>query len=272
MTGGQVREHQDRRDEGLVITLEIDNTDRLNALNAELMETFIAAAERAGATDGVRAVIITGAGAKAFIGGADITQMSALEDAVAARAFISRVHRCCHAIRAIPVPTIARIDGYVFGAGLELAAACDLRICSDRSVFGMPEVRLGIPSVVEAALLPLLVGWGRTRWMLLLGETFGAAEALDWGLVERSVAPARLDQAVGEWIDSLLQCAPRAVMLQKQLIRAWEDLPLRAAVAAGMDTFASAYTTDEPHEAMQRFLEASARRKQARKDRPDATG
>ena len=93
-----------------------------------------------------------------------------MRDPHGARAFITRVHGCCHAIRAIPVPTVARIQGFTFGAGMEMAAACDLRIAATGAMFGMPEVKLGIPSVVEAALLPMLIGWGRTRQLLLLGE------------------------------------------------------------------------------------------------------
>lgn len=269
MSDTGVRLHIDRRDQGSVATLEISNPARLNSLNTELMEAFIAAAEAVALRDDVRAVIITGAGDRAFVGGADIVQMRELQDEASARAFITRVHRCCHAVRAIPVPTIARINGYVFGAGLELAAACDLRACSQTSVFGMPEVRLGIPSVVEAALLPMLVGWGRTRWMLMLGETFSASDARAWGLVETVAAPESLDEAIEGWLDSLFRCAPRAVRLQKQLIRAWEDLPLRAAVAAGVDAFASAYATQEPREAMARFLEEKTRRRRAQEDRRD---
>ena len=116
-----------------------------------------------------------------------------------ARRFITLVHRCCAAFRHLPAPVIARIDGYALGAGLELAASCDLRVASENSVFGMPEVAIGIPSVVEAALLPRLVGAGRARRLLLTGETIDAAQALAWGLVD-AVAPAdRLDDAVADW-------------------------------------------------------------------------
>jgi enoyl-CoA hydratase/carnithine racemase len=266
MADAEVRLHLEKRDQGSVVTLEIDNSSRLNSLNTKLMEAFVAAADTVAKMEEVRAVIITGAGEKAFVGGADISEMGDLHDEASARGFINRVHQCCHAVRAIPVPTIAKINGYVFGAGLELAAACDLRACSDTSVFGMPEVRLGIPSVVEAALLPMLVGWGRTRWMLMLGETFDASQAKSWGLVETVVAPGMLDQAVEQWVESLFKCAPRAVILQKQLIRSWEDLPLRAAIATSIDTFGSAYATTEPREAMRRFLEENARRKREVRD------
>ena len=144
--------------------------------------------------------------------------------------------------------------------GLEVAAACDLRIAVESAQFGMPEVKLGIPSVVEAALLPGLVGWGRTREMLLLGETFGAKEALSWGLVERVVPPGELDQAIDTWITALLSAEPEAVALQKALIRKWEDLPMKAAINAGIDAFEAAWGTEAPGREMARFQRERAER------------
>jgi enoyl-CoA hydratase/carnithine racemase len=116
--------------------------------------------------------------------------------------------------------------------------------------FGMPEVKLGIPSVVEAAVLPGLVGWGRTREILLLGETFDAAAALGMGLVDAVVEAAELDAAVEARLAALLANGHRAVRIQKALIRRWEDLPLKDAIAAGVEAFALAFETDEPVMAM----------------------
>ena len=132
---------------------------------------------------------------------------------------------------------------------------------SEAATFGMQEVKLGIPSVIEAALLPTLVGWGRAREIMLLGETFSAATALEWRLVEHVVPAAALDDAVETWIGKLLTSAPRAVRLQKRLIRRWEDLPLADAVRAGIDAFAEAYATDEPAAAMREFLAAQKRKR-----------
>jgi len=245
---------------GVVARLTIDNTRRLNALNAALMDEFVEALGRLAGNQKLRAVIVTGAGAKSFIVGADITEMAAIADAAGAKAFITRLHRCCDAIRTFPAPVIARIQGYCFGAGLEIAAACDLRIASETASFGMQEVKLGIPSVIEAALLPTLVGWGRAREILLLGEKFSAADALAFGLVERVAPASALDAAVNVCIESLLSSRPRAVRLQKRLIRQWEELPLNAAIAAGIDAFAAAYESDEPGVAMTEFLAARQRR------------
>lgn len=260
MTGHVDVRFEDRAG-GRVARLTLDNAARLNTLNSALMERFVAAVDGLAADATLRAVVLSGAGGRAFIGGADIDEMAGL-DAASARAFITRVHRCCAALRDLPVPVIARIDGYVLGAGLEVAAACDLRAASQASVFGMPEVKLGIPSVVEAALLPTLVGWGRTREMLLIGETFPAEEAARWGLVEKLAPAEGLDAAVDGWLDGLLAAKPEAVRLQKALMRRWEELPMGQAIAAGIDAFAQAWAGPEPREAMAGFLaEREARRK-----------
>lgn len=263
-TGSQVDVSLEDRPGGLIAVVSINNPSRLNAMNAALMDQFVQTVNGLAGNEHLRALVVRGAGDKAFVGGADITEMAAIGDVESARAFINRVHACCDAVRAVPVPTIARIQGFAFGAGLELAASCDLRVASDTAVFGMPEVRLGIPSVVEAALLPMLVGWGRARQMLLLGENFSAADALAWGLVQQVTAAWSLDDAVEAWIEQTLKGAPGAVRLQKQLIRAWEDLPLRAAVQAGVDAFGAAFETDEPATIMAAFLAERARIKAER--------
>ncbi|HUK59156.1 MAG TPA: enoyl-CoA hydratase [Stellaceae bacterium] len=259
--GGRIVTRVDARPGGRVAFVAIDNRARLNSLTGALMDELAASIAALGDDAELRALVLTGAGDKAFIGGADIDEMSTLADADAARTFITRLHAVCAAIRALPVPVIARINGFALGAGLEIAASCDLRIAAESAVFGMPEVRLGIPSVIEAALLPRLIGWGRARQVVLFGENFPAADALSWGLVEELAGPGRLDAVVEAWLARLFSCAPGAVRRQKQLIRAWEDLPLRAAIAAGIDSFADAIQSGEPAAVMGDFL---ARRKARR--------
>src|SRR5579862_7413177 len=241
-----------------IARVTVDHQSKLNTLNSGLMDEFVRLVAPLASDEELAAVVLTGAGDKAFIGGADIDEMAVL-DASAAEAFITRLHRCCEVLRDLPVPVIARIQGYALGGGLEIAAACDLRIASERAIFGMPEVKLGIPSVIEAALLPTLVGWGRAREMLLLGENFSAADAEKWGLVQKVVPPADLDAAVERCISSILQTGPRAIRLQKKLIRAWEDLPLREAIGAGIDSFVDAWKAEEPRERMQAFRSAKRR-------------
>jgi enoyl-CoA hydratase/carnithine racemase len=236
-----------------VARLTVDNQRKLNIISSALLDDFTRQIEKLACDDTLRAVVVTGAGSKAFIGGADIGEMARLDESNA-RAYITRLHRACDALRRLPFPAIARISGYALGAGLEIAAACDLRIASTTARFGMPEVKVGIPSVIEAALLPGLIGWGRTRRLLLTGEIYTAKHAEGWGLFDQIVPPKRLDKAVETTIESILKAGPNAVRLQKKLIRQWEDLPLSAAIEAGIDSFAEAYSTDEPRRMMQDFL------------------
>jgi len=245
-----------------VAVVTIDNPTRLNTLDTRVMTDLITAIERFGADETLRAVVLRGAGERAFIGGADIEEMAGLNPTTA-RDFITLVHRCCDGFRCLPVPVIARIRGYVFGAGVEVAASCDMRVASTDAQFGMPEVRLGIPSVVEAALLPQLIGWGRTRQWLLTGDAIDATTAHAWGLIEEVVPAEQLDAAVEKLLDSILASGPRAIRAQKALITAWEDLPLRQAVQRGIDDFAMVWEADEPRRMMQDFLVRRRERKLA---------
>src|SRR5882672_4564352 len=239
-----VRREQ-RSEGGHLAHLTIDNIGKLNSLNRELMIEIVGTVARLGDDPQLRLAVVSGAGERAFVGGADIGEIAAL-DHVTARSFITLVHRCCDAFRRLPVPVIARIDGYALGAGLELACACDLRVASERAIFGMPEVRVGIPSVVEAALLPQLIGPGRARRLLLTGDNIGAAEARAWGLVDAVVPPEHLDAEVERFAAAILAGGPHAMRLQKRLILDWEELPTSAAIARGIDCFAEAFKTDEP--------------------------
>ena len=238
-------EREERPEGGYLLRVTIDHAAKLNSLNRALMAELIATMASFAGDPLLRLVVLSGAGERAFVGGADVAEIAAL-DRENAREFITAVHRCCDAFRHLPVPVIARIDGWALGAGLELAASCDLRVASDRSQFGMPEVRIGVPSVVEAALLPRLIGQGRARRLLLTGEPIGAAEALDWGLIDAAVPAPELDAAVAELADAILAGGANAIRLQKSLILEWEELPSAAAIQRGVEVFASAFDSDEP--------------------------
>ncbi|MDH4172876.1 MAG: enoyl-CoA hydratase [Betaproteobacteria bacterium] len=230
---------------GRVARLTLDNPAKLNALDAAAILGLTEAMRALAGDTELRAVVLTGAGEKAFSGGVDVRELGATA-ADTARAGITRLHRCITAVRECPVPVIARVNGYCIGGALELAAACDLRVAADHARFGMPEVRLGIPSVIEAALLPRLMGAGRARWLLLTGELIDAAEALHWGLVERVVAAPALDAEVDHALDAILAGGAEAIRAQKRLNRAYEELPFGDAVAASIDAFEAAYATGEP--------------------------
>jgi enoyl-CoA hydratase len=249
----------EERAAGRIAHVTVDHPGKLNILNRALIAALGSQLTALGDDVSLRAVVLRGAGEQAFIGGADIRDMATLDEA-SARDFITLLHRACDAVRRLPVPVIARIEGYALGAGLEVAAACDLRLAAQGARFGMPEVKVGIPSVIEAALLPSLIGWGRTRRLLYTGETIDAAEAERWGLVERCVPERDLDGTVEQVLEAILACGPRAIRLQKALIRDWEDLPLSQAIARGITRFGEAFQTDEPKRMMAGFLASKARR------------
>ena len=247
----------ERRGESLVARLTIEREAKLNSLDSATLEGIAQAMHDLPAE--VRAVVLTGAGGRAFAGGANLDELAGL-DPVSAREFITRVHRACAALRECPAPVIARVNGFCLGAGLELAAACDLRIAAANAAFGMPEVRLGIPSVVEAALLPRLIGAGRARWLVLTGENIDAAQALAWGLVERVVPAARLDAALEAALDALLAAGGEALRAQKRLCKLWEEAPLDECVRLSIVEFAAAYAGEEPRRMLGEFLAARKKR------------
>ena len=250
------------RPQGRVAHVAIDHRAKLNCLSAGLMRAFIARMTALATDDALRAVVLTGGGDRSFIAGANMLELRELDPA-SAREFLTLVHGVCRVCREMPVPVIARIQGPCFGAGLELAAACDMRLAADTSLFGMPEVKLGVPSVVEAALLPQLIGWGKTRWMVYTGENIDAATALTWGLVEKVVAPSDLDAAVEEWVASIVESGPRAIRLQKELVRSWESMPITDAIQEGIRCMGKAYESDEPRRMVEEGLAKLKARKKA---------
>ena len=226
--------------EGATARVFLARPGKANALDSPTLEALAAALENI-APD-VRVVVLAGRG-RTFCGGADVAELRAL-DVSTAGAFVGRIHRCCAALRRLPMPVVARLHGAVIGAGLELAAACDLRIAAEGTRFSMPEVRIGIPSVVEAALLPRLMGSGRAAWLVLTGEAIDAQRALQWGLVE--AAGADLDSLERNLVDNLLSCDPRALAAQKRLLHLWDEAPLERSVTESIERFAAAYASGTP--------------------------
>jgi enoyl-CoA hydratase len=242
-----------RGEAGNVAYITANNPSKRNAIGMDGKRAIVAAFRRLCEDEKLRVVVLTGAGDKSFIAGADIAEMKDLTRDQAEEEH-SLTHYACDAIRQCAVPVIARINGYCLGAGMELAASCDLRAAADHANFGMPEVRVGIPSGMQAALLPSLVGWGRAAELVLTGDIFDAREAYQFGFVQKLVPAAELDAAVEKWIQSILVSGPRAVRLQKKLMRDWERLPLEDAIQAGIQACLEARRTDEPKRMMEAFL------------------
>jgi enoyl-CoA hydratase len=243
-----------------IAVVTVDNQRRLNCLATPTIVSLAEAFARLGTNQDLRAVVLTGAGERAFIGGADLNELGGL-CADSARLFITRLHQACKAIRDCPVPVIARVNGFCLGAGLEVAASCDMRVAVDTAQFGMPEVVMGIPSVIEAALLPGLIGWGKTREMLLTGAMYSAAEALAMGFAQMVVPAAQLDAGVDLWLEQICRATPKAVRSQKALMNRWERVSVDEGIYAGIDALSQAYTTGEPQAAIAAFFARKARKR-----------
>ena len=138
---------------------------------------------------------------------------------------------------------------------MELAAACDMRVGADSAKFGMPEVRVGIPSGMEAVLLPKLIGWGKTAELIYTGDVIDAAEAYRIGFLQRLVPADELDAAVEKWIASILLGGKRVMRLQKTLINDWERMSITDGIWAGIRACVESRRTDEPRRMMQAFID-----------------
>ncbi|PCH62962.1 MAG: enoyl-CoA hydratase [SAR86 cluster bacterium] len=235
-----------------VAYINLDNINKANALNAQLIENLRCIFDELAQDEMLRAVVLGGNG-KGFSAGADISIMQSL-DAAGGRNFITGLHRLIHSIRSLPVPVIGKLHGYCFGGALEMAAACDFRIGEVGLIIGMPEVKVGIPSVIEAALLPNLIGWGKTREMLLTGANFNGSDAYEMGFLQKIVSLDEMDDAIEAWLSHILDSGALAVRSQKALMAKWEEMKLSEAIVEGIEHFSRAYETDEPAQLMARRL------------------
>lgn len=243
----------DRGAAGKVAYVTVNNPAKRNALGIPGKKAIAATFDAIAKDESIRVVVITGAGDKSFIAGADINEMKDL-DADHAQIEHGLTHVANESIRQCPVPVIARVNGYCFGFGMELAAACDMRVGIDTSRFGMPEVRVGIPSGMEANLLPALIGWGKTAELVLTGDIIDAKEAYECGFLQKLVSAAEFDAAVEKMVSSILLGGPRAIRLQKRLMRDWEKLSITDGILAGIRACVEARSTDEPRRMMEAFL------------------
>ena len=225
----------------------------LNLIVPELISEMRAAFDTLSLDPSVRVAVVTGAG-RAFTAGMQVQVLRDLTP-VTAKSLITSLHEAIHAVHDAPFPTLAMVNGPCLGAGFELAMACDLRVAAAGAQLGLPEVKVGAPSVIEAALLPALVGPGRAAEMLLTGESVAAEQALEWGLVNRVASPDKLEAVTAELVEKILACAPPAMRLQKELMVRWRNTDLASAVRIGINAFAQNYATGEAREAALAFLE-----------------
>jgi enoyl-CoA hydratase len=248
----------EKRASGHVARVIVNNPQHRNRLGKAGKDQLVAAFTELANDAELRVAVLTGAGDKSFISGSDIAEMKDL-DAKGQIEVSTKTHLACNAVRRLPVPVIARVNGFCLGSGMELAASCDMRVATDSSRFGMPEVKFGIPSGMEACLLPGLVGWGKTRELVFTGELMDAHEAYRCGFVDRLVAPGDIDAAVEAWVSSICAAGPRAIRLQKALVQDWEQMSIKDAVQRGIAAMGESRSTDEPVRMMQVFVDRKKR-------------
>ena len=217
-------------EEGLA-TLTLNRPAALNALSRRLARALVDALRELAARPDLRAVVLRGAGERAFCTGADLKERATLSPAEKG-AHTAEIAAAADALAALPVPAIAAVRGYALAGGLELALACDIRLAADDAVFGLTEVAIGIfPGAGGPVRLPRLVGPGKARELIFSGRRIDAAEALGCGLVERVVPAADFDAAVAELAGQIRDAAPLAVRAAKRVLDVAPDLPEPAALA-----------------------------------------
>lgn len=240
--------------DGPILVLTLNRADKRNALSAALRRDLIAALARDRDDASTRAVVLRGAGDKAFAAGADVEELAA-RSSWEQRDFIAPPH-IYSAVSTHPKPVIAALNGHALGAGLELAMACDLRVASSQAKLGQPEIALGIiPGGGGTQRLPRLVGLGRASRMVLTGETIDAATALAWGLVDDVVEPDRVVERAKEFGRAMATRSPTALRLAKEALRASEELPLGEALERERDLFMLAFASPDAKAGIKAFLD-----------------
>jgi enoyl-CoA hydratase len=241
---------------GTVATLTLNRPAVLNALNHDLLTMLEEALDAFTGDSQLRAVIITGAGERAFAAGADIAELAELAGAVAGQQKATTGQRITQLIEALPVPVIAAVNGFALGGGCELAMACDFRIASENAKFGQPEVNLGIPPGYGGTQRTArLLGPGMALFMCLTGETIDAAEAYRIGLVQRVVPIADLMPEARRIANTIAAKAPLAITATKRAIREGAALPLAEGLALEALHFGTMVSTNDFREGTRAFLE-----------------
>ncbi|MFH1176318.1 MAG: enoyl-CoA hydratase-related protein [Acidobacteriota bacterium] len=238
-----------------VRVVTINRPEKLNALNAQVLVELDLAVEEAATAAAVRALVLTGAGEKAFVAGADIAEFVALTPA-GAQELARRGQRLFTTIEELDKPVIAAVNGFALGGGCELALACHLRVASRNAKFGQPEVKLGlIPGYGGTQRLPRLVGRGRALELLLTGGMIDAATAHSWGLVNRLVEAGDARAGALKLAEEILAVSPVAVARCLEAVRAGLDLPLGRALEVEAALFGLCAASEDMREGATAFLE-----------------
>lgn len=243
----------DKQKNRAIIT--INNPERLNAVSHATMWELEKAIEQVGQDDTVRVVVLTGAGDRAFIAGADITKL----EEITTKEIINelpRLQRVVGLLENLPQPVIARINGIALGGGTELSLACDFRIASENAVFGLPEIRLGImPGYGGTQRLPRMIGIAKAKELLFTGDQIDAHKALDIGLINQVVSYSELDGAVDNLAQKLCNMPPLSLRFLKEAVQCGMQMDLESAVRMESRLFALCFGTEDKQEGVRAFLE-----------------
>ena len=243
-------------DENGIRWITLDRPEILNALYTDDLARIADAVTGIGAS--VKAIVLTGSGDRSFSAGMHVNTFADAgpEDG---RAIISSVRDCIAAVRLAPVPTVAMINGYCIGAAFEMALACDLRVAHAGVRFGLPEVRLGIPSVVEAALLYQYVGLSKAKEIILTGDLYSVSEFAAQGLINRTVEPAQLRVATLELLGSITARTREVIAAQKGLFETWLNHGLQHGIDASVEVFADVFRAPATASAIAQYQQARSR-------------
>lgn len=241
--------------DGAVLTLTINRPDKLNALNKSILDALDDAIEAAAKDDSVRVIVLRGAGDKAFVAGADISEFSGYRPADAAR-MSARGQRLFRRIETLGKPVIAVLDGFALGGGLELAMACTLRLASTEAKLGQPEINLGlIPGYGGTQRLARLAGRGAALDLCLTGEMIDAGRARELGIVNRVHEPGELDEAVARLAGRLSKGPPEAMRAIIEAVHVGADCAMEAALEYETRQFALCFATEDMREGVDAFLD-----------------
>ncbi len=244
----------ERRPDG-VVWITLNRPEVRNALSRAVNVALIELASELAEDRAVRAVVLTGAGDKAFCGGADLKERRGVS-ADDTGPYVDAISQAINAVSYLPQPTIAAMNGSAYGGGLELAMACDLRVLVDAAEVGLTEVRLGImPGAGGTQRLPRLVGEARAKELILLGRRIPAARALEIGLVHQVVATADLRGAVDGMLAELAGCAPISIAMAKRAIERGGDLALADALSLERRCYDETLFTNDRNEGLAAFGE-----------------
>jgi enoyl-CoA hydratase len=236
-------------------TIIISNPGKLNALTHDIMRELRHAVKEVSRDEEVRVVILTGEGDRAFVAGADITEMEKMTTAHILNE-LPEMQDIVAQLEGVPQPTIARVNGIALGGGTELALACDIRIASENSVFGLPEVKLGIiPGYGGTQRLPRIIGMAKAKELLFTGDQMMADEALRMGLINQVVPYDQLDAAVVRFSEKLLKLPPLSLRFLKEAVNFGMQMDLRSAIRMESRLFANCFGSDDRVEGVRAFLE-----------------